>query len=310
MRNRTRFAFNPLALVAAAALACASLVSSGDATATGSTDDIAGTQQIYGLIPPDQIETISSTDRIKSVATSGSMMAIWETLEHGERVECLDCIPVVGELLYDANPRTREIAAWWLRRRISGVFGDGQVYPQTVQRLQNDPDPVTRAYAASALGEFLALPGIAACAQAVASDEDPRVRAAAATALGRLNDDGGGAITKALLDSDATVRLAALRTAGRLTKFSDAASVSRLSTDNDVVVRRNAAELLGHMRSPDGYDALVTLTKDSDANVRGAAAHSLGALHDARAHDALQGLANGDPDSLVRDLAKIALRRL
>ena len=32
------------------------------------------------------------------------MMAIWETLEHGERVECLDCIPSVEPLLYDPNP--------------------------------------------------------------------------------------------------------------------------------------------------------------------------------------------------------------
>ena len=56
---------------------------------------------------------------------------IWETLEHGEKVECLDCIPVVAPLLYDSNAKNREIAAWWLRRRIFGVFGPGEVYEQT-----------------------------------------------------------------------------------------------------------------------------------------------------------------------------------
>ena len=119
-------------IIASLALACASLMSSGEATADSSAN-IAGTQRVYGAIPPDQIEHISTSDRIKSVAASGSMMAIWETLEHGERVECLDCIPSVETLLYDANPRTREIAAWWLRRRVFGVFGEGQVYQRTIE---------------------------------------------------------------------------------------------------------------------------------------------------------------------------------
>jgi HEAT repeat protein len=292
-------------------LAGASLVSSGEATATATTpDDVTGTQRVYGNIPPDQIELISSSDRIKSVATSGSMMAIWEALEHGERVECLDCIPIVGGLLYDANPRTREIAAWWLRRRISGVFGEGQVYQQTLQRLANDPDPLARTYAANALGEFLAIPGIAACATALHTDEDPRVRAAAAAALGRLNDDGGGALSLALGDGDASVKLAALRSAGQIGSFSDVATVARLATDGSAVVRRNAAELLGHLRSPEGFDALAAMAKDADADVREAAAHALGALHDARARGLLEELAKGDPNGLVRDQAQIALRRL
>ena len=53
---------------------------------------------------------------------------------------------------------SREIAAWWLRRRMVGVFGPGEVYSQTVQTLQTDPDPVRRSYAANALGEFFVRP--------------------------------------------------------------------------------------------------------------------------------------------------------
>src|SRR6185295_14361761 len=165
---------------------------------TTTSDNIAGTQKIYGAIPPDQIEFLSTADRIKSVAANGTMMQIWEALEHGERVECLDCIPAVEPLLYDANPRTREIAAWWLRRRIFGVFGKGEVYERTIQTLASDRDPKRRANAAYALGEFLAAPGIEACAAAISRDGDPNVRAAAASALGRLNDDGRGALSKAL----------------------------------------------------------------------------------------------------------------
>ena len=138
--------------------------------------------------PDDQIEFVTSPDRIKNVASNGAPMAIWEALEHGEKVECLDCIAAVEPLLYDQNARTREIAAWWLRRRILGVFGSGEVYERTVQTLAGDASPQRRAYAAYALGELLAPPGVTACATALTKDTDGGVRAAAASARGRLND--------------------------------------------------------------------------------------------------------------------------
>jgi hypothetical protein len=209
---KTKLGLN-LSMLGCAVLACASLLSGTDARGGSTTENIGGTKAIYGNIPPDQIEFLSTGDRIKSVAASGSMMAIWETLEHGERVECLDCIPSVEPLLYNPDPRTREIAAWWLRRRVFGVFGKGEVYERTLQTLASDPLPTKRAYAAYALGEFLAAPGIEACASAIDRDGDPTVRAAAATALGRLNDDGRGALTKALGDTDARMKLAGPRRA-------------------------------------------------------------------------------------------------
>lgn len=296
-------------LLAGLALGLSSLVSGTNATAT-TAESVASTQKIYGNIPPDQAEHISSSDRIKSAVAGGSMMAIWETLEHGERVECLDCVEVVAGLLYDANPRTREISAWWLRRRMKGVFGPGEVYERTLNALKSNADPQVRAYAANAVGEFLASPGVEAVSTALAQDPEPIVRAAAARALGRLNDDGNGALARGLGDGDARVRLAALKSAGRLNTFKDSAALTRLATDGDVTVRRNAAELIGGMRLKDGVDGLIALTQDPSASVRNAAAHSLGALHDPKARPALEALANGDPDSLVRDQALIALRRL
>jgi HEAT repeat protein len=298
-----------LTLLASAALACASLLSGSEAKGGNATENIGGTQAIYGAIPPDQIEFLSTGDRIKSVAASGSMMAIWETLEHGERVECLDCIPSVEPLLYDANPRTREIAAWWLRRRVFGVFGAGEVYQRTLQTLSSDPDPKRRTNAAYALGEFLAAPGIEACATAIDKDGDPNVRAAAASALGRLNDDGRGALSKALGDADGRVKLSALASAGRVNTFTDVQSVARLTGDADAKVRRRSAELLGAMRAKDSVDGLIALTKDGDASVRNSAVHALGQIRDGRARGALEALSN-DPDGLVRDQALIALRRL
>jgi hypothetical protein len=100
-----------------------------------------GLAGVYGSQPADQVEFLSTPDAIKSAAASGAPTLVWETLEHGEKIECLDCIPLVAPLLYDANAKTREIAAWWLRRRIFGVFGQGEVYQQTIQTLQTTPIP-------------------------------------------------------------------------------------------------------------------------------------------------------------------------
>ena len=66
--------------------------------------------------------------------SSGAPTLIWQTLEHAEKIECLDVHRLVAPLLYDANAKNREIAAWWLRRRMLGVFGPGEVYQQTLTR--------------------------------------------------------------------------------------------------------------------------------------------------------------------------------
>jgi HEAT repeat protein len=300
-----------ISVLGSVVILAASLLAGKSATGDNLTSNVGGTQALYGNIPPDQIEFISTGDRIKSVAASGSMTAIWETLEHGERVECLDCIPSVEPLLYDANPRTREIAAWWLRRRVFGVWGQGEVYQRTVQTLASDTDPKRRANAAYALGEFLAAPGIDACAAAIVRDGDPNVRAAAASALGRLNDDGNGALTKALGDVDPRVKIAAIGSAGRINTFTDKASVAMLIGDPDANVRRRSVELLGTLRATDTVDGLISVAQsDPDANVRNAACHTLGAMHDQKARAVLEAISKSDANQLVRDQAAIALRRL
>jgi HEAT repeat protein len=292
------------------AFACISL--SGSSAHSAPATEMGSAARLYPGIAPDQIEQLSSGDRIKAVtAQRNSMSAIWETLEEGEKVECLDCIPSVAPLMYDADPRTREIAAWWLRRRIFGVFGPGEVYEQTVNTLANDPNPRQRAYAAEALGEFLVAPGVEAVGIAIERDSDPTVRAAAASALGRLNDEGRGALSKALGDADARVKLAALASATRVNSFSDVVAVARVLGDADASVRRRGAEVLGALGAKDAVLGLVALAKtDPDAGVRNAACHTLGELGDARARDVLEELLQTDADELVRGQAAIALRRL
>jgi HEAT repeat protein len=281
------------------------------ATPRQATPTGMGLAGVYGSLSADQAEFLSSTDAIKSAAASGTPTLVWETLEHGEKIECLDCIALVSPLLYDANSKTREIAAWWLRRRIFGVFGQGEVYQQTIQTLQTSADPVTRSYAAYALGEFFASPGIDACAAALVTDGDARVRSAAASALGRLNDDGSGALGKALGDPDATVRLAALSSAGRVNSFSSPSALAALTVDTSSDVRRRAIEILDAL---DVRDAVAPVTaaaqNDADARVRAVACHALGTFGNSTVVPLLTNLAKNDPDAFVRDQATIAMLRL
>jgi hypothetical protein len=273
-----------------------------------------GAAIVYKGIREDQIEQLSTPDRIKSVATrASSPSAIWQALEHGEKVECLDCIPAVEKLLYDNNAKTREIAAWWLRRRIFGVFGKDEVYAHTVQALRSDGDASRRAKAAEAIGEFLDGSGIPHVATSLVKDEAPVVRAAAARALDRLNHPGpSGELAQSLADADESVRIAALGAAMHVHGFNNIAAVARLTTDSSAVVRRHAAGALGQMRARDSVASLMTVLSpndESDAGARAKAAHALGLIGDASARDALMA-AMSDPDSFVRDAARIALRRL
>ena len=282
-----------------------------EVTPTGS-----GFAGVYGSFPADQVEFLSSADTIKSAALSGAPTLVWEALEHGEKVECLDCIATVAPLLYDANAKTREIAAWWLRRRVFGVFGPGEVYSQTLSTLQTSTNPVYRADAAYALGEFFLVQGIAPVATALMTDSDAGVRVAAASALGRLNDDGAGALAGALRDSSPAVALAALASISRINSFSGASSIAALTGHSSVDVRRRAVEVLDALAATDSVDVVAAAAKnDTDAGVRAAACHALGTFGSATSNDAsamavLQKLAAGDPDTFVRDQAQIALQRL
>ena len=305
-----------LKLAMGAFLAVTSTLATTDAQSAPPPREITpngtGMNGIYGSMSADQVEFLSTPDSIKSAAVSGAPTLIWETLEHGEKIECLDCISSVAPLLYDStSAKTREIAAWWLRRRPLGVFGPGEVYEQTLNTLASDPDPLKRSYAASALGEFLFAPGIAACSQALAADGDARVRAAAASALGRLNDDGAGALGKALSDSDPSVKLAALGAAGIINSFSGLPAVAGLTSDATPQVRRRAIEVLDGLNAKDSVAAVAAVAqKDADPTVRAEACHALGTFGDASVRSVLQNLAASDADQFVRDQAQIALKRI
>jgi HEAT repeat protein len=303
------------ALIVGAASLFASLGVAADPSAADSRR--LGRSTVYKHLPDNSLEKVTAPDYIKSIGARPGNYApteIWRALEHGETVECLDCIPGISKLLYDSHPKTREISAWWLRRRVFGVFGPGQVYAKTVATLADRSAPEkNRAYAAEALGEFLSRSGVKFVAAALASDPSPMVRKSSAAALERLNHQGpNGELGNALADGDEEVKLAALRASVRIHVFTHVDKVLTLISDPSARVRKRAAENLGVMRSRDAVVGLVALTSsatEKDAGVRAAAVASLGRIADKGARPAVEA-ALQDPAPFVRDAARISLRRL
>ncbi len=306
----TKIATYAFALTAAAT--SSSLVAAEEAPAPPNVHE--GRAAVYQLLNPDSLEDVSTPAAIKAI-TMGNVAPtrIWKVLEHGERVECLDCIADVKKLLWDSNAKTREISAWWLRRRIFGVFGPGQVYEQVLDTLDQSDDEHKRAYAAQAIGEFLVGDGVAHVARALVEDESPEVRLSAANALTRLNHQGpNGELAAALSDSDERVRLAALHGALRVHVFTGVDQIVARIDDPSAEVRRRAARTLGAMRARDAVMGLILLTSpegESVASVRAAAVAALGRIADTSAKEAVMA-AKDDPDQYVRDAARIALREL
>jgi HEAT repeat protein len=304
-------------LVGLAALGFAGITSSSRADDTSRR--LGGRSHVYKDLSAESLEDVSTQDAIKAVTTPGiAPTRIWSVLEHGEKVECLSCIPGVSKLLFDAHPKTREIAAWWLRRRVFGVFGEGQAYSQVVETLSDSSaSEDNRVFAANALGEFLSAAGVKHVAKAVREDESAAVRAASVKALERLNSQGpDGELAFAMSDASEDVRYAAVRSAIRVNVFTGVESVLALIGDESPKVRRGAVDALGTMAGSVGLEdavgGLMALTVpgvESDAGVRQRAVWALGQIASSDSRDALNE-ALSDPDRFVRDAAKVALLRL
>lgn len=294
------------------AIAVSALLVAGSSAAEKNVH--AGRASVYQHLDENSLENITTPQQIKNIDPNNvAPTEIWRRLEHGEKVECLSCIPVVSKLLFDGNSKTREISAWWLRRRIFGVFGPDQVYSQTLKDAQDQGlSEQKRAFASEALGEFLAAPGVPVLAKIATTDSSAMVRKAAVHGLWRINSQGpAGELGKAISDSDEGVRLEAIYASTRVNVFTNVAAVVGRVSDESPLVRKRAAEALGKMRAKDAVVGLIALTsKDTEENasVRAAAVAALGRIGDQAAKGAVQA-AQQDPNQFVRDAAQIALRQ-
>lgn len=243
---------------------------------------------------------------MSTLQTSQSSSEIFTILEYGERVECMECVPVVENLLITApDPRTREISAWWLRRR---PFGFGAVMHHMKDVLATDSDSEHRVRAALAIGEFMDVNGVTPLTSALMGDHDPAVRAAAVSALARINaPTGNDMISVAFADSDVGVRRAALTAVSRVNFFHAFDAVLGLLSDTDPQVRAHAARILGTYQRTEASSALIALLQtDAEGGVRTAAAWALGRIGGTDAHAALSAAAATETTALVLDAIHIA----
>ena len=239
---------------------------------------------------------------------SASPSRLYATLEYGERVECFECIPLLADkLLSSDHAQTREIAAWWLRRR---SFGFGRVMEKMQNVAQSDSDPERRARAAAALGEFLDPHAAQTLTKVATEDDDASVRVAGVRALGRLNTiQGTSALSAALRDADAGVRLAALQQVLKVSFFRDGAALLQAVADDDVRVRRTAAQLVGELRLLAAVEPLLgVLITDDSVQVRQAAAIALGRIGGGEAEAALSDAQGVESDEAVKQAIAIALQ--
>ena len=275
----------------------------------------AGRSQVYRQLAPNSLEDTTPPKALLAELKKQNIAPtrIWKVLEHGEKVECLSCIPYVNKLLYNPEAKNREIGAWWLRRRVFGVFGPGEIYSQVLKVLENGGESeARRAYAAEAIGEFLNPAGVRYVARAAVGDPSARVRKSAVQALSRLNSQGPSSeLGTALADVDAGVRLAALKAAGSINVFSSVERVVQLLGDESADVRKRAAETLGAMRVGDAVVGLVALAESDEESddVRAAALWALGQIGDSAGLPAVEAQIRS-PSAIVRSAAVIARRRL
>jgi HEAT repeat protein len=247
-------------------------------------------------------------ERMVNAIKSASPTSLYATLEYGERVECFKCIPLLEKkLLQSDNAETREIAAWWLRRR---SFGFGPIMKRMKQTAVESADPVQRERALQALGEFLDPHALPTLKQAATTDGEVSVRVAAVKALGRLNaTEGNSVLSMALGDADAKVRKAALDQVLKVGFFRDAAAIVARLDDSDANVRRASAQIAGEMRIQDAVDPLMgLLMTDDSAQVRQAAAIALGKIGGGDAFEALDDAHATEKDEQVAGAIDIARR--
>jgi HEAT repeat protein len=238
----------------------------------------------------------------------GSPEKLKATLEYGERVLCERCVPLLeARLLDSAQPRVREMAAWWLRRQ---PFAAPHLLSKLRKVVREDDSAERRARAAEALGEFMDPHALPELSEAALSDRDANVRAAAVRGLARLNSDAAGAVLPdALKDGDASVRLqtlAVLMTAGG---FRDYTALLPLLGDTSAEVRTRAARLCGEYRLADAAAPLAAmLLGDDRAPARQAAAWTLGRLRGADSCDSMQEAKHCESDARVLDAISVAER--
>jgi HEAT repeat protein len=179
----------------------------------------------------------------------------------------------------------------------------------------DDENPRVRTEAIYALGAISRAPADAETAQGLikALDHyDPAIRAAAAKAAGRLEvKSAGDTLIKAINDSQAPVRYAAMRALGAI---GEARAVQALTEQLSFYGKGEGAwsalEALAHIAYPSSVALFRERLTDKDEYLRRAAAEGLARVGDTSQVGVLEVGAGNDPSDMVRAAMTFALQKL
>jgi HEAT repeat protein len=249
-----------------------------------------------------------SNAKIVAAINSGSTDAIIAEVERAEGLICDDCIQTVTNLTEDNRYAVREVAAWWFAKRpgLAKVMGD-----QFKQDLVSADSTHVR-NAADFLGATVDYTALPALRQAIArTGLTTEAKLAIVGAVGYLKHlDGNGILITAMSDTNASVRVAAIKAWRDVLGQVSVTPVEAKLADGDPTVRAAAATVIGAYGDRNALSTLEQLVvTDTDPFVRRNAAWALGQLGSKDASGALITASN-DKSGLVRLVAKASLATL
>jgi HEAT repeat protein len=229
----------------------------------------------------------------------------------------------------DQDVRTKKMVAFVVEKRTSGIaqaafdLGPLAVWPRVVPQeliaslLQaiDDENPKVRLEAMYAFG-VVAKPPLAADQQArlvkALDHYDPAIRGVAARVIARQRfPDTGAALIKAVNDSSAEVRFAAMRALGAIRQESAAPALAeQLAFYKKGEGAWSALDALARIASPDSVPLFKERLQDKDPYMRRAAVEGLGRTGEMPAADALERMVTTDDSGMVRIAAAFALQKL
>jgi len=241
----------------------------------------------------------------------------------------LEAIAAELGFFLDQDVRTKKMIGFVVEKRTSGIavaafdLGPLAVWPRSVPQelvsslLQaiDDENAAVRREAVYAFG-VLARPPLTEDQQTrlvkALDHYDPAIRSATARVIARSKfPDTGDALIKAVNDSSAEVRFAAMRALGATRE----ARAAKALTDQFAYYRKGegawaALDALAHIGSPDTAPLFKERLQDKDPYIRRAAAEGVGRAGDASAADALERMATTDESAMVRVACAFALQKL
>jgi HEAT repeat protein len=198
-----------------------------------------------------------------------------------------------------------------VRKAVVNALGNltGERAHRSLMHAVTDDDPEVRMLAADALGKTRRADA-AETLISLLQDPDLWVRASSARGLGRIGGEGVAAVLVAQLSGATDIFLLALiEVLGRLQAGPALEPLLKLSEHDDPEVRKTVLAALAELPWKDVRDCVVTRLSDAHWSVRKTAIEILKQKQDNAAGMLLEGIAEGDPDTAVRQAAKEALEK-